>query len=105
METKSSADRYKTKNGKLYLADIFLGGETAEKWNQIFPSGKTNTRDAKEFMTKNYPENTDFLLERSQNFDWYEVFTEKSVLDIMLWKDIDIRHNRVNWLSKSKIRE
>lgn len=104
MYNKASADRYKTKNGKLYLSYVFLGGETQEKWNQIFPSGKTNTKEAKEFIAKEYPEMTDFLLERSQNFDWYETFIEKSIYDRVLWEDVDIRCHKLNSLSRSKIK-
>jgi len=104
MVYKASVDRYKTKNNKLYLNYIFLGGESIEKWNQIFPSGKTNTKEAKEFIGKNYPEITDFLLERSQNFDWYEIFIEKSIYEKILRKEADIRNYWLNSLSKKNIK-
>lgn len=103
MVFKWGEGRYKTKNGKLYLNYIYLGGESEEQSKQIFPSGKVNTKEAKKYIELNYPEVIDYILERSLNWEWYEAFIEKSNYDKILGKDVDTRSNRINSLSRSKI--
>ena len=68
---KSSDQRYKTLNGKLYLSYYFLGSVSHEEWQTIFHTGKVNVKEARNYIEKLYPlwNREDYILERSSYWD------------------------------------
>lgn len=82
---KPIADKYKTKNGKLYISHIFV-------WDVdgVFSNWIPNTKEARQYIQENFPEIKDYILVKSQDFYWYVVFIYSN--DVVR----DIKNNRVN---------
>lgn len=75
MPYKDAAVRYKTKNWKLYVSHMFLSDWWDNKPN--FQNNKTNIADAIAYIEKYLPHIQDYLLIRSHDIDWYELFIHR----------------------------